>query len=326
MTAPEPITAPGIHELPANTPVGPSQAQLQAQIKSRFRAIRYHLMSDVLYAVAGSVAGVPVLGPAVSAALSKWADDLDQRAHDALNSALSAQDAANYANVQSAILQSGSIASDVPGGVSINAQFNGPDSTSLGAEWLRVSDFAGGGNYGPNGKGRAVWKPLGGLRRRHIFTHNTALTTDYQMVICVMAEPVQATSLGTDASSYLTARMNPAGTTFLWASIGRNSVSVGKTVNGTWSDPWFTSSITSSRGDTWMLIVGTPTDDRQILLKQNGVTRISWTDVTASAMGAGFRSVGLGAMAADRNLITGQTKPGELDVWIAADRQPTSQI
>lgn len=319
---PEPITAPGIHNLP-ETP-STTNAQLQALVKSRTKAIRYHLLSDVLFAVSGSVAGIPLLGPAVSKALSAWATDLEQRAQDAMDSATSAQETANYANIQLSILTSGSLASDVPGGVSINAQFNGAEDTNLGSDWLRVSDGVGGGNYGPNGDGSAVWKKFGGLRRRHIFRHDTPLATDYQIVICVMSAPVQATSLGSDAFSYLIARSNSAATTFLWVAIGNEEVSVGKTVSGSWSPAWFTASITTRAGDQWMFIVGTDTDDRQLLVKQNGVTRIDWTDTTGSSMGSGNLHVGLGAQAADRNLILDQTKPGELDVWIAADRLPTS--
>ena len=319
---PEPITAAGIHDLPAQSVA--NNAQLQALLKSRSRAIRYHLLADVLFAVSGSLAGVPVLGPAVSEMLSTWATDLEQQARDALTSAETAQTSANYANIQLAVLTSGSLASDVPGGVSLNAQFNGDEDTDLGSDWLRVSDGAGGGNYGPNGSGQAVWKKFGGLRRRHIDRNDTPVATDYQLVVGLMSTPVQAPQLGSDAYSYLIARCNSAATTFLWAAIGNDTVSVGKTVSGTWADAWFSTSVTTRPGDTWMFVVGTDTDDRQLLVKQNGVTRIDWTDVTSSDMGSGYRYVGLGSRAADRNLILDQTKPGELDIWIAADRLPTS--
>lgn len=319
---PEPITAPGIHDLP-DTPSA-TNAQLQALVKSRATAIRYHLLADVLFAVSGSVSGIPLIGPAVSNALSAWATDLEQRAQDAMDSAVGAQETANYANIQLSILTSGSLASDVPGGVSINAQFNGDEDTDLGSGWLRVSDGVGGGNYGPNGSGQAVWKKFGGLRRRHIFRNDTPLATDYQIIVCVMSTPVQATSLGSDAYSYLIARSNSAATTFIWVAIGNDAVSVGKTVGGSWSSPWFATSVTTRPGDQWMFIVGTDVDDRQLLLKQNGVTRIDWTDTSSSAMGSDYLYVGVGAQAADRNLILDQTKPGELDVWIAADRLPTS--
>lgn len=320
---PEPITAPGIHDLPT-TPGGPTSTQLQEQVRSRFRAIRYHLLADVLYAVSGSLAGIPVIGPGISEMLASWANDLEQRAQDAMDSATDAQQAANYANIQLSILTSGSLASDVPGGVSINAQFNGAEDTDLGSDFLRESDGVGGGNYGPNGSGRAVWKKFGGLRRRHIFRHDTPTATDYQIVICVMSAPVQAPSLGSDAYSYLIARSNSAATTFLWVAVGNDDVSVGKTVGGSWSSPWFTSSVTTRPGDQWVFVVGTDTDDRQLIVKQNGVTRIDWTDTTSSDLGSSYRHVGVGAQAADRNLILDQTKPGELDIWIAADRLPTS--
>ena len=153
---PEPITAPGIHDLPANAGTKSSNAQLQAQLKSRTTAIRYHLMADVLYAVAGSVSGIPVLGPAVGHALSAWADTLEAQAIDAMNSANNAQSSANYANLQLSLLMSGTLASSVPGGVSVDYQFDGGSANDLGSDWSRNSSGPGGGHYGPNGSGKTT--------------------------------------------------------------------------------------------------------------------------------------------------------------------------
>lgn len=317
----EPLSAPGIHDLPASPATRSTNAALQAQVKSRTTAIRYHLMADVLYAVAGSVSGIPVLGPAVGHALSAWADTLEAQAIDAMNSANNAQSSANYANLQLSLLMSGTLASSVPGGVSVDYQFDGGSANDLGSDWSRDSGGPGGGHYGPNGSGRGVWKKFGGLWRRHIDRYNTPLATDYQVVVCIMSTPVQSPSLGGDAHNYLCARMNSSGDTFVWADIGNDTVAVGRVDSGSWST-WDSTSITANPGDQWQFLVGTTADDRQVIIKQNGVARIVYTDTT-HAFGSGYRYVGLGAQAAERNVYLTQTLPGELDLWAAADRLPS---
>lgn len=331
---PEPISAPGIHAPPDTTASAAANRQLQAKLKSRTAAIRYHVLADVLYAVAGSVAGIPVLGPVVSQQLSAWADDLEQRATDALRDATAAQASANYANVQLAVLTAGALASNVTGGVAVNDQFNGASANNHGGNWTRIapSEGPGNGHQGPNGSGRSVWKKSGGLWRRHTDRYNTALATDYQIVVVLLGLPPQNPSLGSDAYTYLLARMNSAGNTYLYCRIGNNDLQIGKRNAGTWS-AWATITITlqANGGNQIAFIVGTDVDDREIVVRQNGIAlplsgpgSTSYIDTSGSAMGAEYRYVGMASQAAERNVFTDQTKPAELELWAAADRLPST--
>lgn len=335
MSSPEPITAPGIHDYPTQQPLNPaSNLQLQKLLRSRTAAIRYHLLADVLYAVSGSLAGIPVLGPAVSSALSAWADALEQQAINALNDAANAQNTANFVATQLSILVGGQLASNVPGGVSISDPFSGPSANNLGSEWTRSSnisvDGVGGGNFGPNGSGRAVWKKLGGLYKRYFDRHNTPTATDYQAVFIVIAKPVENPSVGADAYTYILARCNSDATTFIYVRIGNNDLQIGKRDGGTWTS-WRTLDITTQPGDQWVLLVGTTADDREIIVRQNGISQAiggpgvySYTDTSGSEMGPDYRYVGLAHQAAERNLYTDQTRPAEIDGFSACDRLPAT--
>lgn len=284
-----------------------------AQLKAIGQSLKWRIMADILLALSG----VEIFGVQVFAGLSSWAEDLRQRADDAISDAFDAQSTANYANVQLALLASGTLAANVSGGVSVDDQFNGSSANDFGGSWSRTSDGAGGGYYGPNGSGKAVWKKSGGLGRRHIDRYTTPLSTDYQIVAVVFSSPPPHRAAPTGARNYLCSRMNSAGTTFVYAAIGEGVVEVGKCVAGTWTD-WDSASVTVKAGDQWSLIVGTTADDRQVIVRQNGVTRLDYTD-SGHSYGASYRYAGMGAGAASYFLVD-QAIPGELDLWAAADR------
>lgn len=311
---------------PIKTP--PAEVKSVARLSPRQLGAIGTILVDLLLAqVALALANVNVFGAQPFGFLKGWAEDLQKKAQDAYTGAFDAQDSANYANNQLTVLTGGALASDVTGGMSVNAQFNEASANTLTGFTRTFSDGAGGGFYGPNGSGRAVWKKSGAQTRRHIDQSNTALATDYQAVFCVMATPVQSPSLGGDAYSYLIGRMDAAGTTFVYARIGNNDLAVGKVVSGTWSAPWASVAITTKPGDQWTFLLGTNTDDREFIVKQNGVVRITHTDTTSSAFGSNYRRVGLGALAANRATLLNlfdQTVPGELEMWAAADRQSSS--
>ena len=271
--------------------------------------------------VAIAFGGIDIFGWKPLEFLAEWGQ---QRVDDALAAyaaAQNAQSSANYANIQLSLLTTGTLASD-SGGVSVSEQCNGASANNFGGSWDRVSDGAGGGHYGPDGAGHGVWKKFGGLVRRHVDRHTTALSTDYQVVLCVMAAPPQTPLLGSNAYNYLCARMDSAGTTFVWARVTNNEAAVGKCVSGTWTT-WDTETITANHGDQWMFLVGTSTDDRQVIVKQNGTTRLDWTD-TVHSYGASYLYAGMAAQSGDRLVFLDQTVPGEVDLWTAADRLPTS--
>lgn len=289
----------------------------------RIGVIGQVILDLILAQIALALGNITVLGQKPFAFLTQWGQDLQQRAIDAFNNAGVAQSSANYANAQLSILTGGALASNVTGGVSLAAQFTGAAANNLGADFSRTSDGPGAGNFGPNGSGQAVWRKSGGLWRRHIDRHTTSLATDYQALFTVVSKIADAPSFGSDAYIYLLARMNSAADTFVYCRIGRGNLEVGKRNSGTWT-AWTSVDITANAGDQFAFIVGTTADDREVVVRQNGVARITYTDGSSSAMGASYRYVGLASQAAERNFLTDQTRPAELDVWSAADRLPST--
>ena len=325
MTAPAWATGvnDAVHDIP-----GGFQAAAPPLSWQQVQATAQYFLDIFIGRVAIAFGGINIFGWKPLDFLADWGEQRILDAQENYARAMNAQRTATFANSQVTILTGGALATDVTGGVAINAQFNEAAANTLGAGWTRVSDFAGGGHFGPNGSGQAVWKKSGGATRRHVDINNTPLATDNQAVFVVMAEPPEDPYIGADAYTYLIARANAAGDTFVWARIGNNDLAVGKTVSGTWSSPWVTVSTTTNPGDQWSLLVGTDVDDRQMIVKQNGVARITHTDTSSSAMGASNLHCGLGSLAGDRAVLIipflDQTRPGELDLWAAADREPTT--
>lgn len=305
-----------------NTPPTEVRRNAPQLTPERVGVIGTVLLDLILAQVALALGNITILGQKPFAFLTEWGRDLQQRAIDAYYNAGVAQSSANYANSQLSILTGGALASNVTGGVSISDPFTGASSNTLGASWTRSSDGPGNGNFGLNGSGQAAWKKSGGLWRRHFDRHNTPLATDYQAVFVVIAKPAEAPSFGSDAYTYLLLRMEDEDT-FVYLRIGNNDLEIGKRAGGTWSS-WDSKGATVNAGDQFVFIAGTDTDDRQFIVRQNGITRFDYIDGSSSAMGASYRYAGLASQAAERNFLTDQTRPAELDVWSAADRLPAT--
>lgn len=303
---------------PATPPLSWQQVQATAQ----------YFLDIFIGRVAIAFGGINIFGWKPLDFLAEWGEQRILDAQENYARAMNAQRTATFANSQVTILTGGALATDVVGGVAVNAQFNEASSNSLTGFTRTASDGPGGGNFGPNGSGQAVWKKSGGLWRRHVDINDIELATDYHAVFVVMSEPPENPYIGGDAYTFLIARSNSAGDTYVWARIGNNDLAVGKTVSGTYNSPWATVSTTTNPGDQWSFVVGTDTDDRQMIVKQNGVARLTHTDSTSSDMGSGFRYCGLAAQAGDRAVLIipflDQTRPGEIDLWAAADREPTT--
>lgn len=304
-----------IHQPPPASP--PGVAPLSAQ---RIGIIGSVILDLVLAQIALALGNVTVLGTRPFAFLTEWGRDLQEKASEAYINVFIAQDTATNAQKGVTLLQTDILAANVTGGVSVSDQFSGASANDLGAAWTRTSNGAGAGGFGPNGSGRAVWKKSGGLSREHRDLYNTPLATDYQSVTVVVAKPNEP-STGNTSSTFMLARCNSAATEFVWALITFNAVQVGKFASGT-ASLWASQSVTVKAGDQFTFIVGTSTDDRQVIVKQNGVARITHTDTTSSSLGASYRYVGLSSIAVGTT--TTQVAPAELEVWSAADRLPTT--
>lgn len=282
------------------------------------------LLDLFLAQVALALGGITILGVKPFDFLTAWGEDLQQRASDAYNNALSAQRGANYANSQLALLTGGAFAGEVAGGVSVSAQFNESTPATTLTGFSRVeSDGSGGGTFGPNGIGQAVWTKSGGLYRRHVDLYDTTLATDYQAVFAVLFEPPQGPYLGQQAYTYLVARAASDGSEFVFARIGVDSIAIGVKSASTYTLLGSQVDLDVSYGDTFTFIVGTSDDVREFVVRQNGVEVINRTDA-ASSYGASYRHVGVASLAADRGFLIipffEQTVPASLDLWAAADR------
>ena len=298
----------------------PTEPLSKAQIKAIGAAMRYSILADVLLALSG----IQVFGVSVFSGLSVWAQELQDKAQDAYNSAFNAQGSANYANAQLAILTGIGDASLVPGGVRLSGISNGPSASSLGSNWTRTTAGPGAGSFGPNGSGAAAWDRSGGLAFSLFDYYNTPLATNYQAASLVLnTVPQHPDIFGGQAYNFLRLRSNTSNDTFVYCRIGYNSLRIGCYVSGT--ETVFDSiSITPRAGDVWLLIVGTDNDDYEILVKQNGVT--VWQDIDTgpvSQKGGSYLYAGMAETCSGRLIFT-QTIPGEVTSWAAADRLDTS--
>jgi hypothetical protein len=236
-----------------------------------------------------------------------------------------AQKSANFANITNTITKATTLASAVASGVAVTDEFNGAAANDLGASWTRTSTGSGSGFWGPNGGGSAVWKPSGGLTRQHYDRHSTPLFTDFQAVMTVVSRyPFFNTR--SSAYTYLVGRANSnalSSATFVYLRISSNELAVGKCVAGSFADPWVTQSTTNVPGDQISFLLGTNASQRNFIVVQNGFAVINHTDTTSSDFGASYRYVGvINAAGTVRN--RDQVASGSLDLFAAADRQPST--
>jgi len=311
---------------------------VQPLTPAQIGAVGEIILDLTLAQVALALGSINILGVKPFASLTDWGYALQDKAKQAYDNAFNAQSSANFANKQITVLTGAALASDVSGGVSVNDGFSGSSAATLSSStWTRVTsststDGSGGGTFGPNGSGQAVWKKSGFLSRRDVYRSNTALGTDYQAVFAVVSTPPES-PLGEDAYLYLLGRMNAAGTEFVYARIGNNDLTIGNVTAGTprttvpWGGVWQSVSITANPGDQFSLYLGgydgTSNNPLYFVVKQNGINRLSYTD-TSSAYGSSNLYCGIAAYAANRFFNLTQTAPGAIDLWAAADRKPTT--
>jgi hypothetical protein len=236
-----------------------------------------------------------------------------------------AQKSANFANITNTITKATTLAAAVTSGVAVTDDLNRAAANDLGASWTRTSTGSGSGFWGPNGSGSAVWKPSGGLTRQHYDRHSTPLFTDFQAVMTVVSQ-YPGSNTRSSAYTYLVGRANSnalSSATFVYLRISTNQLALGKCVAGTFADPWVTQSTTNVPGDQISFLLGTNASQRQFIVVQNGFAVINHTDTTSSDFGASYRYVGvINAAGTVRN--RDQVSSGSLDLFAAADRQPST--
>jgi hypothetical protein len=170
-----------------------------------------------------------------------------------------------------------------------------------------------------------VWTRSGGGNRTHWDRHDTPLFTRYQVVAVVLSARPQVLAFGGQAYTWIRCRCNADDDTFVYLRIGRDTLRVGCFVDGV-DTAFDTFSFDVTSGDAYHLLAGTDVDDRKIIVKRNGVDAWSGIDTDAISMvdDTDYLYVGMTAGAASRNNGASQTVPAEMDIFTAADRQPTS--
>lgn len=216
------------------------------------------------------------------------------------------------------------LAGAVSGGVAMSDEFDGASANDPGVYWTVVSDGSGAGFYGLNGIGRVVWKTSGALSRRHVNVYDVPLATDTQLVSCVIgAVPALPASVASNPPwTYLIGRSNAAGDTFTWARFNDFKLQLGYTVSGVYTQ-FSGAEVTRSGwsgGAELEFYLGTDADDRELIVRANGLTVLTHTDSgDLSTMGASNRYVGVVASAVGFSSFTQMTPPS-LSAWAASDR------
>jgi len=242
-----------------------------------------------------------------------------------------AQESANFANKTNLVSLASTLAGAVSGGVDVSDTFSGSAASSLGSSWSRSSGGPGAGTWGPNGSGSVKWTPSGHTYRMHADRYNTPLSTEFQAVMTILSSAPKTTVTFNDGYNYLFARMNSSKTTFVWVRIGALNIKIGNCVGGsitdptTWSSPWDSQTTKNVGGDQFALLCGTNASRHNFIVLKNGYSQIDTTDTTSSPYDPStYGYVGMGARAESPILSLSQTTPGNVDVFAAADRQPST--
>ena len=150
---------------------------------NRIQAFTRFALESFVGQIAIAFGGIDIAGWKPFDFLADWGQDRINEAAANYLAATNAQGSANFANSQI----TGLLTTDVSGGVALFSSFDGVAASSLGASWTQVYGGPGGGTYGIDGLGNAVWNLSGGFYRNSFARYNTPLTTDYQRARIVLA-------------------------------------------------------------------------------------------------------------------------------------------
>lgn len=202
---------------------------------------------------------------------------------------------------------------------SIIEDFSGASASSLGARWTQAYAGGGAGNLGLDGQGNAVWKQSGFGSRSCIARFNAGTpTTDAQVVQWVLASSPQSYVFD-DAYTYVGARGDSAGTTYVRVRSGYDSIRLQAVVGGSITNIGPVWSGSPRAGDTfeWQLGESGGANLRHHVVKRNGVTILDFTETT-SVVGVSNRSLMCGMETGNR-LVFFQNIPAALGVLTGAE-------
>ena len=184
----------------------------------------------------------------------------------------------------------------------------------------------GDGDIGYDGKGNAVWHPVGAGNRTVLARYNVStLTVDNCIIQAILATTPQP-YIFDDAYTYLTFRSNTAQTTMMRLRIGFDSIRLQAVVSDSVTNIGAKVDINPKAGDELTIRVGDPAGSpRRFTVTMSGeeiIDEIDGDPVTGSGavsqLGVGYQSVGFG-METGNYLLLGQNIPGGLSVVTATE-------
>lgn len=303
-----------------HTMFGPDLTPPPALDWNKIQAFARFALDSFIGQIAIAFGGINILGWKPFDFLADWGQQRIAEAQANYLAATNAQGAADYANSQI----TGLLTTDVSGGVALYTSFDGPAATDIGANFTQVYSGPGGGTWGVDGAGNTRWNASGGGYRICTARHNTPVTTNYQRIRVVLTSKPWSERAGQIPANFLYGRMNAAGDSLVYARFTYASMQVGCIVAGS-TTVFATVSFSPNLGDVLDFYIGTDDDDREFIVRRNGVDIVSCIDSAAvSDMGSSNLYVGLGAMATDRDFFTAQSVPGQIAAWAGIDRQATT--
>ena len=206
-------------------------------------------------------------------------------------------------------------------GTAADDEFDYASANTLPSDkYALESDGPGGGHYGPDGKGRLVWKASGFLARSKIYKRtDLPLLSDNGCVTAVWSTRI-ADPLFSDGYGFLCGRMFASNSdTRLEARIDNNTAVI-RVLNAGVVTGLGSASVSTSNGDVWEFWYGTLTDPYTYWLKQNGLTVLVVSDSGhLSHLGADYRMCGFGGRA-DNYAVIQQISPPTLNGWTWRDQ------
>lgn len=151
-------------------------------------------------------------------------------------------------------------------------------------------------------------------------------TTDYQMVGCAFSSAPEWGNGSNASYNYLFTRMNSAGTSYVYAKLGKYSIELGYSVSGAKTVmTTMTSGFSFKSNAVYWLAAGTVGGTRVFQVIEGKEPLITWTEVgTSSQLGSGFRYTGFG-FHMDVNT-WGIRNVGRVTAFAFSDNQPPTVV
>ena len=210
-------------------------------------------------------------------------------------------------------------------GVSAFVDFSArADASSIGADFTQTYSGSGTGYWGIK-DGRVHWYPVNDSPRTCIALYNvTPSDSDYQSVGMTTASvPIRFNDTA-EGRNLIVGRSNSAGTSYVFADIGKTNVKLGCVVGGS-KTVWDTEGITFKPSGNYWLVCGTTGGARIFQVFEGTTPILTHTEVgTASMLGPSYRYAGLAGYTYANAF--GSDWPAKIAAFAFADNQPPNFI